>query len=131
MSFFNYMFDSEWSQRSDIEGLKDRDRRMRSRVSSQNRSNRKQNSKIEGLEQDIAELALLNKALMSIILEKGVCTGQELEQVMKGIDLEDGPEDGAWREQQQEQSQGGQECASCGRLVHKKRRNCLYCGQFK
>ena len=123
MSVFKYIFDSEWSQRSDIEKLK-----VQAARSSKHAEFAKatQKARIAELERDVGELALLSKALMQIILERQLCTGEELEALMREIDLADGVEDGriSKGEVKKKRKRKG-----CGRTVSRKRKKCLYCGE--
>ena len=48
----------------------------------------------ERLESAIGELALAVKTLQRMLLEKGVCTADELRAKLRLLDLEDGREDG-------------------------------------
>ncbi len=121
MSIFNYLFDNEWSQRADIEDLK----AQAARLSDRSTRNLRYENRIKELETDIGELALLSKALMRILLEKGICTGRELEDLIKTIDMEDGVEDGKVTKVPGKQNA---QCPQCGRPVHGNRKACLYCG---
>ena len=110
MSILNYLFDSEWSRRSDIEALKEQHSSLVSSL---------------GLHQGIGELALLTKTLMRILVEKGVCTGREIEDMMHQVDLEDGSADG--RVTKSGEAVPGR-CPECDHLVQSHRERCLYCG---
>jgi len=46
------------------------------------------------LERALGELALATKTIQRLIVQKGVCTNDELQKTMQGIDLEDGRADG-------------------------------------
>ena len=70
--------------------MKEQNASLASRVSRKSYSEVAQKDRIAELEQEVIELALLSKALMRVLLEKGVCTGQEIEDVMHRVDLEDG-----------------------------------------
>ncbi len=49
---------------------------------------------IERLEGSLGELALAIKTLHRVLVEKGICTSEELRQKLQAIDLEDGRADG-------------------------------------
>jgi len=51
----------------------------------------------ERLERALGELALAVRTLQRTLVEKGVCTQQELHDRLKAIDLEDGQADGRLR----------------------------------
>ncbi|MHC4886947.1 MAG: hypothetical protein ACYTGH_17870, partial [Planctomycetota bacterium] len=71
MSFFDYVFDSEWRQRSDIEDLKRRARRQQRAARSGNRqANAKVASleaRVDELEEQMGALQLLNRALIETL----------------------------------------------------------------
>ncbi len=125
MSIFDYMFDTEWSQRSDIQALKQRNSSLATRVALNRASEAAQEERITELEQEVGELALLSKTLMRILLENGVCTGREIEDMMHQVDLEDGVADG--RVTKNAASDPGK-CPECDRTIQEGRKRCLYCG---
>jgi len=90
MSIFDFMFPN--SQYIDIQLLKAENSKLASRIEAI--SNSDPEARIEQLEQEVGELALVCKTLMRTLLEKRVCTGQEIENLFKQIDLEDGVADG-------------------------------------
>lgn len=91
MSVWNYILDSEFSQRSDIEDLK----RRAATIADQQRSRtRESQERIEQLEQEVGELALLCRALLTILRENGTIRPEAFEEVLRKIDLEDGVLDG-------------------------------------
>ena len=105
MSFLNYLFDSEYSQRSDIERLKERDRVRSSNLARTNmrrmNKTRAAELRIEELETEVAlledqrgEMALYLKALLAVLLEKKAISPQEIYEKMHAIDIADGVEDG-------------------------------------
>ena len=49
------------------------------------------------LERALGELALATKAVQRVLIEKGVCTPEELAAKLRSIDLEDGIADGRAR----------------------------------
>jgi hypothetical protein len=49
---------------------------------------------VERLERAIGELALATKTMQRMMVEKGVCTPDELAQKVRAVDLEDGAPDG-------------------------------------
>ena len=105
MSFFNYMFDSEWSQRADIERLKRRDESRSRQTARKNiraqQKVRESEARIEELETQVAELedqrgemALYLKALLAVLLDKKSVSPEEIHAMMLKIDRADGVEDG-------------------------------------
>ncbi len=94
MDLWNLLFDSEYKQRSDIESLK---RMARQRQAMQQRDIQSavdQQQRIAELENHVGELALLCRALLTILREDGTIQPERFQEVMQKIDAEDGHSDG-------------------------------------
>lgn len=91
MSVWKYVFDSEFSQRNDIEDLK---RRSAAMAGQQRSRSLESQTRLEELEQEVGELTLLCRALLTVLRENGTIRPEAIEEVMRKIDLEDGVEDG-------------------------------------
>ena len=91
MSILRYMFDNEWKQRDDIEALKavQASRRRQARRESRSAENR-----IDDLEAEVGELALLCRTLLTVLRETAVVDPDVLAETLKRVDLEDGVLDG-------------------------------------
>lgn len=119
MGFFDdmftseFLFDSEYKQRSDIEQLK------QAALSAPDPSRL-----IRPLQQRVDRLELLCKALTELIISKGVATAEELSVVAQQLDLEDGREDGKISARARKK---GPRCTNCDRFVNPKREHCVYC----
>ncbi len=87
MSLWKYVLDTEWSQRSDIEALKQRADETRRKLL---KRSVKTAERLEELETQVGELALLCRSLLLVLRQKGTIDPDALERVMVGIDLEDG-----------------------------------------
>ncbi|MCH2176843.1 MAG: hypothetical protein MK193_14060 [Lentisphaeria bacterium] len=128
MSALNYIFDNEWNQRRDIENLQkelDRTHRDRIHVDANNRRALESQAYLaEDLLKEVEELAIINKALLRLLIEKEVITGQELEQMIRTVDLEDGVEDGKITKERKRSDL----CPSCSHKMNPERPSCLYCG---
>jgi len=125
VSVFDYIFDNEWSQRSDIEKLKEENASLASRVRRMRSTEVEKGESVEELRRQVGELALLSKTLVEILLDKEVCTGRDIEQVMRRIDLEDGVEDGQLTKPVERPSRA---CPECKHLLAAEQVRCLYCG---
>ena len=94
MSIFDHLFDSEYKQRVDIESLK-RGAQERRRARSRDRQQLDdQQKRIEELEDQVGELALLCRSLLTVLREDGTVEPERFQQVMEKIDAEDGVVDG-------------------------------------
>jgi hypothetical protein len=122
MGVFDYIFDSEYLQRSDIEDLKAQTAQLRARPS----RDADMQARILELEQDVGSLALLCKTLMAMLLENHICTGKQLEERMREIDLKDGVEDGMVTKARDRKEIL---CPECRHVLHGNWKNCLYCGK--
>ena len=94
MEFWDYLFDNEYRQRTDIQSLKKRtlswknaQQRVRNEVDDQQR-------RIEELENQVGELALLCRSLLTVLREDGTVKPEHLREVMNRIDAADGTIDG-------------------------------------
>ncbi len=91
MSLWNFFFDSEWQQRADIDGLKSSSDFTLKRLTVQRRETK---ARIAALEQQVGELALVCRSLLTLLRESGAIDPSRLEEVMRRIDAEDGVIDG-------------------------------------
>lgn len=91
MSIWNYVFDTEISQRTDIEWVKERLRqgRMLSRTQAQRSATR-----INGLEDELAEAALLLRSLYVYLKEQPGFDAKRFAAIIDQVDAADGAKDG-------------------------------------
>ena len=94
MDFWDHLFDNEYKQRADIESLKRsslarKQGRMRDRQQVQDLQKR-----IEDLEDQVGELALLCRSLLTVLREDGTVPPERFQEVLQRIDAEDGVVDG-------------------------------------
>ena len=91
MSIWNYVFDNEYRQRSDIENLK---RRSQATGRSQSRKAKELDRRVEELEEELGEITLVCRSLLTVLRQSGAVDPAALEAVMADIDAEDGVIDG-------------------------------------
>jgi len=94
MSIWDYLFDSDWRQRSDIQALKVRGTQLSGYLQSARYSAEQLGDKIKELQSDIAAIALFNQTLLRMLVQKGICTPEEFNALFTEIDLEYGVQDG-------------------------------------
>ncbi|MCD0460378.1 hypothetical protein [Roseiconus lacunae] len=94
MDLWNFLFDSDYKQRVDIESLRTTSRDYRRDKLRHRRELDDQSVRIEELEEQVGELALLCRTLLTTLRESGAIDPKQFETVMREIDLEDGVEDG-------------------------------------
>lgn len=100
MSLWDHLFDSEYKQRADIESLKQMSRKRMLAQSRGDRMLNDQQGRIERLEEQVGELALLCRTLLTILREQDAVDPERFEQVMQQIDAEDGLVDGQFTPRQ-------------------------------
>lgn len=120
MSIWPFMFDNDRFQRRDIDALKSEVEFLEEKERGTASATQHQ---LDQLRDEVAELALFNKALLRLLLDKGVFTPKEFERAFRALDLEDGVEDGKL-------TAGGkpQRCTKCQRPVPRTRKDCQLCG---
>jgi hypothetical protein len=98
MSIFNYLFDNEWSQRSDIEELKARSSRQHqvaarsySRTESKVRS---LETEVDTLKDEVGALQLIVRSLVKTLETTPGWREEDFRENLMAIDLEDGILDG-------------------------------------
>ena len=72
--------------------------------------------------EDLATMALVNKVLLRMLIEKDVCTEQEFVDLFTRIDMEDGKADGKLS------TTPPKDCPKCGKRMPQNRTTCIYCG---
>lgn len=91
MSILPYLFDSRFKQRTDIELLKHAANTLRRRGAVARKELR---ARIEDLEDEVAELTLLCRALLTVLRQSGAVDPAEFDAAVRAIDAEDGTLDG-------------------------------------
>ncbi len=94
MDFWDHLFDNEYKQRADIESLKQIARLRQSAAARQRQLATDLAKRIEVLEDQVGELALLCRSLLTVLREDGTVLPERLQAVMRQIDAEDGVVDG-------------------------------------
>lgn len=89
---WEYVFDNDYMQRRDIGHLKRQQDIARRR---QRLDRKKSNDRVEELEMQIGELALVCRTLVEMLVENGSLDPKRFEEIRREIDLEDGVLDGA------------------------------------
>ena len=105
MSIWDFIFDSEYQQRSDIESLKSKSR-AQSRISlRRSREEHRKFNKVKDrmtalknrvgeLEEQVGALELMNRTLMAVLRESPNWDEDRFRSALHDIDLEDGKLDG-------------------------------------
>lgn len=98
MSFWSYVFDNEYRQRSDIEDLRERSRAQQASSASRNRHNtakvRNLEARVEELEEQIGSVQLMNRALLSLVRRRDDWDEDAFKTLIYDLDMEDGKLDG-------------------------------------
>ena len=91
MSIFTYIFDNEVFQRRDINNLNARLGDLRRRQAT---TNVRRARKVDDLENDVAELALLCKAMYGYMKSKPGYDAEAFRAILERLDASDGKRDG-------------------------------------
>ncbi|QDV42408.1 hypothetical protein Enr13x_22530 [Stieleria neptunia] len=94
MDFWDHLFDSDYKRRADIEKLKRAARRRVAARSHEIQQVDQQAKRIDQLEQNVGELALLCRSLLTVLRENRLVEPEQFQEVMDRIDAEDGVVDG-------------------------------------
>lgn len=94
MDFWDLFFDSDFKQRADIEALKRSEHARRVSRRHKLRQVEDMEQRIEQLEDQVGELALLCRTLLTVMREDGSIAPERFQEVMIRIDAEDGVVDG-------------------------------------
>jgi len=90
MGLINWIFDIY--QHGKIDDAREEARAARAEVRAVRRSGGGVDA--ERLEHALAELALATKTIQRMLLEKGICSGEDYRALLREVDREDGVEDG-------------------------------------
>ncbi|MCC9602735.1 hypothetical protein LOC67_19470 [Stieleria sp. JC731] len=94
MDLWKFVFDNEYRQRADIESLRETSKTVRRDRMRQSRALKSQESRIEELENQVGELALLCRSMLTVLRENGSIDPTQFQETLSKIDLEDGVADG-------------------------------------
>jgi hypothetical protein len=86
-SIWSALFDSDWRQRADIDDLTERTESMARQLGQEHGS---LEAKVDALERRVAELALVNRTLLAVLLQQGVLREDAFNYQLRTFDLEDG-----------------------------------------
>ena len=129
MSFFRYLFDSHWMQRSDIDNLEERAGELEYRVLKGGQASKNLETDMAHLRRDVSRMMLMLEAIQRTLADKGLCSREDLVRRMQAIDAEDGVVDGRMTP-----ASSGQEelryCNSCQHFNPARLLSCQYCGRL-
>ena len=91
MSIWSYVFDDEFTQRRDLNKLKEQ---VGSSARNRGRRTRELKSRVEQLEEEVGELTLLCQGLLAVLREQGTLEDEAMVAAMESIDAADGVIDG-------------------------------------
>ncbi len=117
MGLWDYLFDSEYKQRDDIESLK-------VAAGSTAVSTGSLERRVGKLTQRLGRLELTVEGVYRALESKGHITTEEFRDLLVQIDLEDGREDGRIGD---DRSAKAPSCPACSRPINPKRTHCVFC----
>ncbi len=119
MSLWDYLFDSEYKQRDDIDALQGQLQTSDEWIAALKRQ-------LQAAQQRVDRLELVLEALVQLLEAKESLGREELEIMVQRVDLADGVEDGRIGP---DKTAVAPKCPLCGRSINPKRGACVYCGQ--
>lgn len=119
MSLWDYLFDSEYSQRDDINSLQGQLKSSDEWIAALKRQ-------LQAAQERADRLELVLEALVQLLETKGSLGREELEIMVQRVDLADGVEDGRIGP---DKTAVAPKCPLCGRPLNPNRGACVYCGQ--
>ncbi len=119
MSIWEYLFDSDYTQRNDIGALQGQVQSSGAWLAELQRQLHKTQQRADRLE-------LVLEALVQLLETRGSLGREELEIMVQRVDLADGVEDGRIGP---DKSATATKCPLCGRPLNPERGACIYCGQ--
>lgn len=125
MSIWSYLFDNEYFQRSDINRLDERASDVEQKLWSAQAKSRNAQQQAAELRHEMGRMLLVIEALSRIVVEKKVCTREELAATLTAVDAEDGTVDG--RVSPAKPAARGW-CGSCEHQNRPQAAKCAYCG---
>lgn len=90
-SVWSMLFDNDWRQRANLDALEAQTDTLSQRMASVDAS---ADARIAALERRVAELALVNRTLVDLLVASGVVTSDAFDARLRALDLEDGALDG-------------------------------------
>ncbi len=129
MSLFNYMFDSEWNQRSDINDLEERAHELEYRVLSGGQKAKNLETEVTHLRRDVSRMLLLLETFQRVLADKGICSQDDFVRRMRAIDAEDGVEDGQMSPGRNSEKDV-RYCDACQHFNSARLHACQYCGRL-
>ncbi len=121
MALFSYLFDSDFKKR-----VREEERRSdKDRLEGVAQDPVEEQATIRRLREDLARVLVLNRSLITLLINKGVITLPELAELAKEINLEEDAE------QARPDSKQSKFCKDCGRPNYRSRANCVYCGSLQ
>lgn len=116
---FDFLYDYPYrSLQEEVEGLRQGNIAAGNRAGAAARKTRSLETRLEQQE-------LLLEALVRGILDRGLMTREEIQDLVAQADLEDGVEDGRMGPSRIKKAP---KCGTCERPVNPKREHCVYCG---
>jgi hypothetical protein len=88
-----YGNDFDYRARRDLHELREK---LHDHRKTEHRNRRRRERKINELQDDLEFLALINRALLEVVLKAGLCDGDEFAALVEAIDAADGSADGGY-----------------------------------
>jgi hypothetical protein len=129
MSLWKYIFDSNLTQRADLERLDAQAEHLQASLDRARSRTRSAESEIRDLRRETARLTLVVEALTRLLEERNLCTRKELARRIQEVDLEDGKEDGRFDPPAIQGPMDLRQCLGCAQKTPAWKQACQYCGR--
>ncbi len=128
MGLFDYLFDNEFSQRADINRAHERAETLENRLWKAHDRNKELSLQVQDLRRDLARTILLSEVLSQLVVEKGLCTREELLVHLDTADRADGVADGMRTPPGAPGAPEPRRCSFCWHEIGALAQKCIYCG---
>lgn len=115
MTLFGYLFDSNFKDQ------REREKQLGEKGDEVSSDPFEDAQTVRRLRADMARLMVLNRALITLLINKDVITLGELTEMSKELNLAD----------EVDSEEDMEMCRDCGRYSYRARANCVYCGALQ
>lgn len=128
MALSDYLFDSEWGQRADINRAHERAEQLESRLWKAHDRGKELSLQVQDLRRDLARTILMLDVLSELVVAKGLCTREELLVLLDTADRADGVADGMRTPPAPPGAPEPRLCPACRHEIGALAQKCIYCG---
>jgi len=128
--FFRHLFDSNLSQRTDLERLDQKAERLEARIWSERSRSDDVRLEVRELRKDVARMLLTVETIQRVLADRGICSREDFIKRMRAIDAEDGIVDGRITPDSTQEPEELRYCEGCQHFNPPRLKGCQYCGRL-